>query len=168
MIELTNPDYRILSNHSIAEVRQNLVTNQKGLFALRHFEPEEKIQDFFAAKVLSAPTYLTVQVAFDKHILLEPEFLQYINHSCNPNVFFDTEQMKVIALRQIAPGGELTFFYPSAEWDMAQPFICHCGSINCLKEIRGAAHLSKKETSHYRLTNFIQQQLHDRKIRKSA
>jgi hypothetical protein len=76
--------------------------------------------------------------------------------------------MKVVALKHIQAGEELTFFYPSAEWEMAQPFNCHCGSINCLKEIRGAAFLSKKETTHYRLTNFIQQQLHDRKIRERA
>ena len=168
METLTNPGYRIISDHAIAEVRQNLITNQNGLFALRQFDPEETIQNFFAAQILSEPTYLTVQVGIDKHILLQPEFLQYINHSCNPNVFFDTYQMKVIALKHIQPGEEFTFFYPSTEWDMVQPFICHCGSINCLKEIKGAAYLAKKETTHYRLTNFIQQQLHDRKIRKRA
>jgi hypothetical protein len=165
---LTNSDFRTISNHTIAEVRQNLITNQKGLFAMKNFIPEETIQDFSASEILSAPTYLTVQVANDKHILLDPQFLQYINHSCDPNVFFDTTMMKVIALKPIHSGEEFSFFYPSAEWDMAQPFTCHCGSKNCLKEIKGAAYLSKEETMHYRLTRFIQQQLHDRKIRERA
>lgn len=165
---LTNPHFNIISKHIVAEVRQNLITDQKGLFATKNFMPEETIQNFSSAKTLSEPTYLTVQVATDKHILLEPEFLQYINHSCDPNVFFDTELMKVIAIKPVREGEEFSFFYPSAEWDMAQPFTCHCRSMNCLKEIKGAAHLLQNEISRYRLTSFIQQQLHDRKIRERA
>jgi hypothetical protein len=33
----------------------------------------------------------------------------------------------------------MTFFYPSTEWDMAQPFTC-CGSSNCWV-VKGAAHI---------------------------
>jgi hypothetical protein len=135
---------------------------------MKNFNPGETIQDFSSARTLSAPTYPTVQVARGKHILLDPEFLQYINHSCDPNVFFDTDLMRVVALKHIKAGDEFSFFYPSAEWEMAQPFTCHCGSIYCLKEIKGAAYLSKEEITRYRLTGFIQQQLHDRKIRERA
>lgn len=42
-------------------------------------------------------------------------------------------------------GDELTFFYPSTEWDMAQPFDCHCGSENCLGKVRGASELTREE-----------------------
>jgi SET domain len=103
-----------------------------------------------------------VQVGIDRHIMLQPEHLQYINHSCDPNVFFDTYTMQVIALRPIDEGNEMTFFYPSTEWDMAQPFTCYCGSHRCLGEIKGAAHINGEVISQYRLTRFIQQQLHDR------
>jgi hypothetical protein len=70
--------------------------------------------------------------------------------------------MKVVALKPIAEGDEMTFFYPSTEWDMAQPFKCQCGSNKCLGEIRGAAHIDLKVLRTYTLTRFIQQQLHDR------
>ena len=35
----------------------------------------------------------------------------------------------------------LTFFYPSTEWDMRQPFDCLCKSSKCLGRIRGAKYL---------------------------
>jgi len=56
----------------------------------------------------------------------------------------------------------MTFFYPSTEWDMAQPFTCLCGSSKCLGEIKGAAHIRPEILGTYKLTRFIQQQLHDR------
>jgi len=164
MIPATNPNpsYRLVSDHIFAVVRQNVVDNQKAFFAQQTYQPGDVVADFSAGKVMSRPTYLTVQVDVDKHIMLQPEHLQYINHSCDPNVFFDTYKMQVIALKPIAEGDEMTFFYPSTEWDMVQPFQCHCGCSNCLGEIRGAAHISPGVLQNYTLTRFIQQQLHDR------
>ena len=48
------------------------------------------ICSFSAGITQSYATYLTVQTGADRHITLMPEFLQYINHSCGPNVFFNT------------------------------------------------------------------------------
>lgn len=162
MITNISSDYRIISDHSFAVVRQNIVNNQKAFFAQRVYQPGDVVIEFSARQVLSEPTYLTVQVDVDKHILLYPEHLQYINHSCDPNVFFDTHAMKIVALKPIGEGDEMTFFYPSTEWHMAQPFACFCGSSNCLREIRGAAHIPADILSTYKLTRFIQQQLHER------
>jgi hypothetical protein len=152
----------VLSNHVIAEVMQNPHTGQKSLHALQSFQPGDVINPFRAKETLSSPSYLTVQTDVDKHIMLDPVFLQYINHSCEPNVFFDTSSMFVIALKELRPGDELTFFYPSTEWHMVQPFRCNCGTASCLGEIRGAAHIPADLLKNYRLTDFIQQQLHER------
>ena len=162
MITLTNPEYRVISEHNFAIVRQNLVNNQKAFFAQLSYRPGDIIADFSAGQILSEPTYLTVQIDIDKHIILQPEHLQYINHSCDPNVFFDTYAMQIIALKTIQQGDEMTFFYPSTEWDMAQPFTCYCGSDKCIGEIKGATHISREVLSNYKLTRFIQQQLHER------
>ena len=162
MITITNPQYRIVSDHQFAVVRQNLVNNQKAFFAQQAYQPGDVITSFSAGAVLSEPTYLTVQVDVTKHIMLQPEHLQYINHSCDPNVFFDTYSMQVVALKHIDQGDEMTFFYPSTEWDMAQPFTCYCGSDKCLGQIQGAAHIDREVIGTYKLTLFIQQQLHDR------
>lgn len=162
MITATNPSYRLVSDHIFAVVRQNIDNNQKAFFAQRTYAPGQVVADFSAGSILTEPTYLTVQVDATRHIMLQPEHLQYINHSCDPNVFFDTYAMKVVALKPIEEGDEMTFFYPSTEWDMAQPFKCYCGSSKCLGEIRGAAHIDPQILRTYTLTRFIQQQLHDR------
>lgn len=159
MDTLTAPAYRVISNHQIAEVRQKVSNEQNALFALRPYQPGEIIADFSAGTIAAEPTYLTVQVGVDKHITLQPEFLQYINHSCDPNVFFNTTTMELVALKELQPEEELTFFYPSTEWSMTQPFNCYCGSEKCIQEISGAAYLSKQVQEKYRFTDFIQQQL---------
>jgi hypothetical protein len=168
MAILTTPDYRIISNHGVAEMRQKVSNEQNALFALQSFQPGEVIAEFWAGTIAAEPTYLTVQVDVGKHITLQPEFLQYINQSCDPNVFFDTTLMQLVALRELNPGDEMTFFYPSTEWKMTQSFNCYCGSSNCLGDIRGAFYLSDDVTKQYRFTDFIQQQLAKRAARKVA
>jgi SET domain len=162
MTSETTTSYRTISDHQFAVVRQHIVSKQKAFFAQKIYQPGDVVADFSASQVLSEPTYLTVQVDTDKHILLKPDHLQYINHSCDPNVFFDTHRMEIVALKTIQEGDEMTFFYPSTEWDMAQPFTCLCGSPKCLRQIKGAAHISPELISTYKLTRFIQQQLHER------
>jgi hypothetical protein len=64
--------------------------------------------------------------------------LVLLNHSCNPNLIVNTEKGLVYSSKDIYPGEELNYFYPSTEWDMCRPFACKCGSPQCLKYIRGA------------------------------
>lgn len=151
--------YQFISHHGIAEVRNNTLNGQNALFSLRRYEPGEVIADFSAGTIAAEPTYLTVQVGHGKHITLQPEFLQYINHSCAPNVFFDTSAMQLVALKDIDPETEMVFFYPSTEWSMTQSFHCYCGHAACLGNIRGAAYLSADEIARYRFTDFIRQEL---------
>lgn len=149
----------VISIHSFAEVIENIVTKQKSLHAIIAFEKDAVICSFNAGRVYTTPNYLTVQTGIDTHITLEPEFLQYSNHSCNPNIFFDTKAMQVIALKHIEPNEELCFFYPSTEIDMAQPFLCYCGSKSCLQNIRGAKYIPAGVLARYRLTEFIKEQV---------
>ena len=153
----------IVSSHVFAAVYQSIDAKQNSLHSVKVFKKGEVICNFEALATQNYATYLTVQVNVDKHITLEPAFLQYINHSCEPTVFFDTTAMQLIALEDISEGDEFTFFYPSTEWEMAQPFVCNCGSTNCLQLINGAMHLSESTLYKYKLTNFIQQQLQYKK-----
>lgn len=56
------------------------------------------------------------------------------NHSCSPNTAFEISasipeaDWAFVALAEIKAGEEFTFFYPSTEWEMDQPFECQCGS----------------------------------------
>jgi hypothetical protein len=165
MIPAVVTAYAMISKHGFADIMQNTATGEKSLHATRFFDAGDVISDFAAAQIFDTPNYLTVQTGDNKHIMLHPEFLQYINHSCSPNVFFDTASMQVIALKEVQPGDELLFFYPSTEWDMAQPFDCFCGTSQCLHRIQGAAHLSDEEVMRYRLTSYIQQKIQNRTAR---
>jgi SET domain len=156
---ITAPSSEVISKHIFANVLLNNDTNQKALFADVSFAPGDVICKFSAATTQSFATYLTVQTDTDRHITLKPEFLQYINHSCSPNAFFNTTSMELICLQAIQPGDELTFFYPSTEWEMAQPFVCNCGTAACIQLINGASHLSVETLSKYKLTDFIRQQV---------
>lgn len=155
---LSSKNYAVVEHYDAFDVMQNQLNNEKSLHSLQQFATNEVISKFSAAAVLNQPTYLTVQVDVEKHILLNPTHLQYINHSCNPNVFFDTATYELKALKPIEVGDELTFFYPSTEWEMQQPFACTCGYKNCLQQIRGAKFLSAKAKEKYQLTQFIKQQ----------
>lgn len=158
--------YRTVSNHEIAVRKQKITNGQNALFTLRAFKAGEVISTFSAGTISAEPTYLTVQTGVSKHITLLPEFLQYINHSCEPNVFFDTTAMQLVALKDLQQDEEMVFFYPSTEWKMTQSFGCYCGNDNCLGEIKGAAYLSREAQEKYRFTDFIQQQL-AKKVAKS-
>ena len=66
---------------------------------------------FRAKEILTEPNYLTVQLKEQQHILLTPEFLQYINHRCDPNVSFNITKRVLRCLSQIEVEEEKTFFY---------------------------------------------------------
>jgi hypothetical protein len=89
--------------------------------------------------IVEKPTRFTVQISKDKHTHVGK--LAALNHSCDPNVILDTENMLMIARRDIEKGEELYFFYPATEWEMQAPFICLCGSANCIHVVAGARFL---------------------------
>lgn len=105
----------------------------------------------------SSMSYATVQIACHQHLNLSNDLI-YTNHSCDPSLIFDIDAMeaRVIDGRQLKKGDELTFFYPSTEWDMAQPFDCNCGAGDlCLGVVQGAKHLSRQKLEQYRLSKHI-------------
>ena len=143
-------------------VVRHLVTGQNGVVTVRPFRAGEVIIPFGAASTHRVPNYLTVQIGEHRHIELLPQMLQFLNHSCDPNIFVDTARMEVVALRDVGAGEELGFFYPASEWHMAQAFECLCGTTACLKRIAGADTLPPEALRRYRLTEFIRSKLGQR------
>ncbi|CAM1509170.1 Fc.00g029090.m01.CDS01 [Cosmosporella sp. VM-42] len=93
----------------------------------------------------SEPTYATVQMGKDSHLNLNSDLL-YINHSCEPSLIFDVGNFNVlVGANGLKPGDDLTFFYPSTEWYMAQPFDCLCGKPTCRGRISGARDMTKEQ-----------------------
>jgi len=128
---------------------------QRCLKSLAAFEPGDVLSDFSPRCHSETASRMTVQVAEDRHIELAPTYLELINHSCDPNVFFDAQRWQLVALRTIAPGDELCFFYPSTEWEMASPFECGCGSQRCLGRITGASKLPREVLAGHRLAPHV-------------
>jgi hypothetical protein len=158
----TTPLNHFIFSNGIFEIWKDEISNHHSLFSVVDFQPGDIVCEFGAAAILPAPSPLTVQVGFNEHIYLQPGVLQYINHSCSPNIFFDLSSFKAICLRAINKGDELFYFYPSTEWEMAEPFQCLCGSANCLGRIAGASCLSKDVIQKYRFSDFISEQLNNK------
>lgn len=104
--------------------------------------------------ISTEPTYQTIQVGTNQH-MQNFGVLAYLNHSCHPNVIVDTVNLAVYAAQEICVGDELTFFYPSTEWDMARPFVCLCGAPECIRLVVGARFLSVDRLSRYYINPHI-------------
>ena len=113
---------------------------------------EEEVQDH--------RTWRTLQLDEGRH--LRNEFLNFVDHSCSPNAVLDIDSLALVAIRVIAPGQPVAFFYPGSEVELSQEFECHCGSSECLKYINGGFYLTR-EQMHWALdkgycTTFMQRQ----------
>ena len=67
-----------------------------------------------------------------------PSVDEYLNHSCDPNLWL-LDELTIVARRDIACGEELTFDYST--WEIDQnwhlPGRCNCGSGTCRKIVTG-------------------------------
>lgn len=121
---------------------------------------------------LSAPplapatrAYSSVQTSAATHVELNSD-LVYINHSCAPSLEFDVAAMEIRVAADraggLAVGDELTFFYPSTEWDMAQPFRCRCGEAACKGWIAGASRMDEEALRGYWLNEWLAQAVREK------
>lgn len=108
-------------------------------------------------------SYSSVQLSEEHDIELNSD-LVYSNHSCKPKVVFDMGKLeiRVVDGGTLKKGDEVTFFYPSTEWDMQQPFDCQCGSANCLGVVKGARYLDEAKLRSYWLNPHIKRLLVER------
>ena len=92
---------------------------------------EEEVQDH--------RNWRTLQLDETRHLL--NEFLNFVDHSCSPNALLDVDKLALVAIRDIAVGDAVTFFYPGSEVELSQPFECHCGSSECVQHINGGFYM---------------------------
>lgn len=111
----------------------------RSLVTKQAYSKGEVICEIPTEKLFDKANRYTVQISQDRHT--EVGKLSALNHSCDPNVILDTENLLMVARRDIAKGEELSFFYPSTEWEMDAPFICLCGASNCIHVVAGARFL---------------------------
>jgi len=107
--------------------------------------------------IMDKPNRFTVQIGKDRHTHVGK--LAALNHSCDPNVILDTERMLMVACRDIQKSEDLSFFYPSTEWEMNAPFICLCGASNCIHVVAGARFLPLSTLENHYLNKHIREMM---------
>src|SRR5512135_2903220 len=127
----------------------------RSLTTTKAFQRGEIICPIPTDALYEKPNQFTVQIGIDQHV--EVKELASMNHSCNPSAILDTTRMLVFAARDLAAGDELTFFYPSTEWEMSSPFICLCGARNCIHVVAGARFLPLSTLENHFLNNHIRE-----------
>lgn len=105
----------------------------------------------FDGDVSPDPARYSVQVGIDEHVHPDEDAVasrdltrfrwRFLNHSCAPTCRVDGRRL--VALRELAAGEELTFDYNATEWDLAEPFRCSCGACGG-SIVRGFAHLDDR------------------------
>eukprot|EP01027_Heterolobosea_sp_BB2_P021600 GEZU01031135.1.p2 GENE.GEZU01031135.1~~GEZU01031135.1.p2 ORF type:complete len:168 (+),score=43.96 GEZU01031135.1:69-572(+) len=134
-------------------VNDSVGGHQCGYQCTARIKKGEIIISLHGCEELTQPDRYTVQIAEHIHLHQSPDLAvaqgghscAYLNHSCDPNTYIDTERREVVALKDIEPGEELTFNYLSTEYDMASPFDCLCKSPKCFGTIRGFKHIADPE-----------------------
>jgi hypothetical protein len=131
----------------------------RSLIARQDFKCGDVVYQIPSEKLFEKPNRFTVQM--DRNLHTEVGKLSALNHSCDPNVILDMDRMLVIASRDIQTGDELSFFYPSTEWEMAAPFICLCGSPRCIHVVAGARFLPFSTLETHYLNRHIRESIID-------
>ncbi|MHB1310989.1 MAG: SET domain-containing protein-lysine N-methyltransferase [Gemmatimonadaceae bacterium] len=108
---------------------------------------------FIEGRETPTPTRFSVQIGRGLHLDQEEArnadervaryFWRYMNHHCEPST--EIRDRYVIARRDLAAGEDVTFDYNTTEYDLAEPFTCHCGSARCVGVVRGARHLTAEQ-----------------------
>jgi len=127
----------------------------RSLITKQAYKKGQVICEIPSDNVVNRATRYTVQIGRNEHT--DVGKLAALNHSCDPNVILDTENMVMVARCDINKGDELSFFYPSTEWEMDAPFICLCGAANCIHVVAGARFLPLSTLEDHYLNRHIRE-----------
>lgn len=118
-----------------------------GVFATRIVEPGELLT-LWGGEVATHDQLTTLsdhmrihslQVADDLYLVphKDLESPDYFNHSCAPNAGL-SGQIALVSLRPIQIDEEVTYDYAMSDSSAYDEFVCHCGTPQCRKVIRGS------------------------------
>ncbi len=72
-------------------------------------------------EVVASPTRTSIELGQGRHV--EDSLGRYVNHSFSPSTFVDKSNSRLVALRNLQPGDEITFDYNANETAMSCPFV---------------------------------------------
>ncbi|KIM87992.1 hypothetical protein PILCRDRAFT_814666 [Piloderma croceum F 1598] len=146
------------SHPGILSVKFRAGDFQSELVAEKTFKRGDVICKFDKYRPGERRTRTSIQLGEAEHCELNTD-LVFANHSCDPNTAFDISSAdrtawKVVALKDIAVGDVITFFYPITEWDAwGGGFECACGTTACIGSYGGAVKLSQDTLGKYEYVN---------------
>lgn len=123
-----------------------------GLFAAENIKKGEIVADYsndtvYESKVPNEIADYALQ--FEEHKWVYPHGIgRYINHSCEPNCGV-SGTFKLVAMRDINKGEELTFDYEMTE-DSDWRMECQCGSESCRKIIGAYSNMPELVRQKYK------------------
>jgi uncharacterized protein len=142
------------------EVRDSPI-HGKGLFAKEPIAVEEIVAVkgghilSFGEWMARAPALGSAEIQVSEELFIAPVeqsqregSMIYTNHSCEPNIAIQG-QIVFVAMRDIAPGEELTHDWATAD-DLDYEMECKCGSPNCRGIVTGKDWMKKELQEKYK------------------
>lgn len=80
------------------------------------------------------------QCSEDRFVLADPGLDRYMNHSCDPNLYWKDNQT-LVACRDIDPGEEISYDYTTNDILVDYQMKCNCGSNSCRQIITNKDYL---------------------------
>lgn len=105
---------------------------KKGSFVVEYGGPRLTIAEADALYDKHPRTYL-FGLSDKKHVIDGQGVAAFINHSCDPNCEVDEVNGRILinAIRDIAPGEEITYDYNLYDGEPDDPSLCFCGASTC-------------------------------------
>jgi SET domain-containing protein len=124
--------------------------NGKGVYVKKHIKKGQLVISLAQSGTISSNVNASKKaIQIDADLYLDPKHhvWGFLNHSCEPNTMFDSENFQIFAIRDIMAGEEITYNYCTTEFDLLaknEHFSCRCGSKNCIGTISGFKHLPQE------------------------
>jgi uncharacterized protein len=126
----------------------------KGVFAARRIELGELVWDYAGDEkwISDIPKKVwphCFQMDYDKYVVPEKGSAGwFMNHSCEPNCVI-MGRTKIVSLRRIEPGEEVTFDYSTNVGWEGFSMRCECGAKGCRKVVRSYSFLPEHLKGRY-------------------
>ncbi len=148
-----------VSPHSFKRLELQDCTYGKGVFAVEPIRAGEDILHFGGPVLRSEELPKPYASEIDHYLQIEQDvFLgpsgdldDFINHSCEPNagLVFDANSIRLMAVRFIAAGGQVTFDYSTTMDNFWWEMECTCGSSGCRRKVQNFTQLPKRTQKKY-------------------
>ena len=93
-----------------------------GVFMVEDCKSGLLVHELSCEEATDMPTKTSIEMCESLHI--EDRIGRYINHDCDPTC--KIQGYKVIALKNMLAGDEVTFDYEENETTISSPFVCRC------------------------------------------